>query len=55
VIFDDILSKDEIDQSVDAIWEEIKKSYEDADKNDPNTWEFYGGLGRYGFVNDQPS
>lgn len=38
VIFDNVLSKDQIDLSIDGIWAEIKGMHEDADKNDPTTW-----------------
>jgi hypothetical protein len=48
VVFDNLLTEDEIEKSIDDLWE----AYPGAKRNDPSTWE--NVYHKYGFAGQQP-
>jgi hypothetical protein len=51
VIFDGVLSAEEVALSVDDLWEEVREmTHGEAKRDDPKSWVFSGGLKNYGFV-----
>lgn len=55
VIFDDVLNENEIELSIDDLWQDvIEMSEEKIKRDDPKTWDWTGPLGRFGFINDRP-
>lgn len=55
VVFDNVLKKDEIEKSIQELWDEVQQSsYNKIDKNDQKTWNFENQpmLQAFGFVSN---
>ena len=41
--------------SIDALWAEVKTYYGNAiERDNPDTWKFFGFMNKFGFVTDGP-
>ena len=55
VVFNNILNHEQVTKSINDLWEDVmQQSDGQIKRDDPQTWNFLHGLGRFGFVNYKP-